>query len=78
MEDFNMPDRPIVRDAPGVRDTREHRSDNSVLTLIVLAALAALLLIFGTRMFNANTDKLDINAAPPSIDSPTTSETQKP
>ena len=73
-----MPDRPIVRDAPGVRDTREHRSDNSVLTLVVLAAVAALLLILGARMFNANTDKVDINTTPPSIDSPTTSETQKP
>jgi hypothetical protein len=73
-----MPDRPVVRETTGVRDTGERRGDNSVLTLIVLAAVAALLLIFGARMFNANTDKVDINTTPPSIDSPTTSETQKP
>ena len=73
-----MPDRPVVIETPGVRDTGERRGDNSVLTLIVLAAVAALLLIFGARMFNANTDKVDINTTPPSIDSPTTSETQKP
>ena len=40
-----MPDRPL--------DTRESRADNSVLIGVVLAAVLAILLIFGSRMFNA-------------------------
>jgi hypothetical protein len=75
-----MPDRPRdIGEDRSIRNVRgEDRSDNSVVIAIVLAAVVALLLIFGARMFNANTDKVDINTTPPSIDSPTTSETQKP
>ena len=75
-----MPDRPLSRDIGEDRSIRnvrgEDRSDNSVVIAIVLAAVVALLLIFGARMFNANTDKVDINTTQPS--SPSTSETQKP
>jgi hypothetical protein len=72
-----MPDRPVSRDIGedrSIRNVREDRSDNSVLIAIVLAAVVALLLIFGARMFNANTDKVDMNTTQPS--SP--SETQRP
>ena len=64
-----MPDRPL--------DTRESRADNSVLIGVVLAAVLAILLILGPRMFNAGEKSVDVNTTQPNIEQPATGETKK-
>ena len=65
-----MVDRPI--------DTRDSRADNAVLIGIVLAAVLAILLIFGSRMFNAGEKSVDVNKTQPNIETPATGDTKKP
>ena len=64
-----MPDRPL--------DTRESRADNSALIGVVLAAVLAILLILGSRMFNAGEKSVDVNTTQPNIEQPATGETKK-
>jgi hypothetical protein len=65
-----MPDRPIARVNP------EARTDDSVLIGIALAAVIALLLLFGATMFNSGDNGADVNVAQPSTQAP--GETTKP
>ena len=64
-----MVDRPI--------DTRDSRADNAVLIGIVLATVLAILLIFGSRMFNAGEKSVDVNKTQPNIETPATGDTKK-
>ena len=47
----NLPDRPLSFDRPIGRDGRENGDESSVTMGIVLTALIAVLLLFGTRVF---------------------------
>ena len=59
-----MTDRPV--------DTRESRTGNITLIALALAALVVLLLVFGSRMFNAGDKSVDVNKAQPNIEQPAT------
>ena len=61
-----MADRPV--------DTRQSRADNSVLIGVVLAAVFAILLITGSRMFNSAEKSADLNKARPNIEQPATGD----
>ena len=60
-------------------DPREGDRDfnTSMLLGAVLAAVLALLLIFGASMFNRE-KSVEVNKAQPNIETPTTGETKKP
>ena len=47
-----MPDTPISFDRSVIRDSRGGRTDNSVTPGLVLAAILAVLFLFGTRVFD--------------------------
>ena len=61
-----MQDRPV--------DTRESKTDNSVLIAIVLLAVVAAILIFGSRMFNAGDKRVDLKSPQPNIEQPATGD----
>jgi hypothetical protein len=68
-----MPDRPPTRDA------REGPIANTpVLIGVVLAAVLALLLIFGAPMFNSGEKSVDVNKTQPNIEAPVTGDNKKP
>ena len=55
-------------------DTRESRTGNITLIALALAALVVLLLVFGSRMFNAGERSVDVNQAQPNIEQPVTGD----
>jgi hypothetical protein len=65
-----MPDKIVSRDT---RDTRDAHTDNNVLIGIALAAVVALLLLFGARFFAGESD---VNTAPPTTEAPATTNPQ--
>ena len=73
-----MPDTPISFDRPISRDSRGGSSNNSVTPGLVLAALIAVLFLFGTRVFDTVKDSANISTQQASIEAPTTGETKTP
>ena len=67
-----------MADRPVIRHTREGGADNYVLWALMLAALVAILLIFGWPMFKAGEKSVDVNKSQPNIESPATGDTKKP
>jgi hypothetical protein len=66
-----MPDRPISPDRPASTGSREGQTNNSVLIGIALAAVIAVLLLFGSTFFNSDQKGVDVTATQPTTQSPT-------
>jgi hypothetical protein len=64
-----MPDRSLTRDAREGPTTYD-----PVLIGIVLAAVVALLLLFGATMFNSSEKSVDVNKAQRNIEQPATGD----
>ena len=62
-----MPDTPISFDRSVIRDSRGGRTDNSVTSGLVLAAILAVLFLFGPRVFK---DSADITTRQARIEAP--------
>ena len=73
-----MPDTRISFDRPISRDSRGGGTNNSVTPGLVLAALIAVLFLFGTRVFDTVKDSANISTQQASIEAPTTGETKTP
>ena len=73
-----MPDTPMSFDRSVIRDSRGGRTDNSITPGLVLAALIAVLFLFGTRVFDTVKDSANISTQQASIEAPTTGETKTP
>ena len=71
-----MPDIPISFGRPISGDCREGTTDSSVTPGIVLAALIAVLFLFGTRVFDTAKDSADISTQQARIEAP--GETKTP
>ena len=71
-----MPDTPISFDRSVIRDSRGGRTDNSVTPGLVLAAILAVLFLFGTRVFDTAKDSADISTQQARIEAP--GETKTP
>jgi len=66
-----MPDRPTNPDKPEGMQTNEGRNDNSVLIGIALAAVVAVLILFGSTIFDSDQKGVDVTATQPTTESPT-------
>ena len=73
-----MPDTPISFDRSLDRDTHGESSDNPVPPGLVLAALIAVLFLFGTRVIDTVKDSANISTQQASVEAPTTGETKTP
>ena len=67
-----MPDR------PGFRHIREGGTDSYVLWAVMLAALVAILLLFGWPVFNAGKISVDVNKTQPKTELPATGDNKQP
>ena len=56
-----MPDTPMSFDRSVIRDSRGSRTDNSITPGLVLAAILAVLFLFGTRVFDTVKDSANIS-----------------
>ena len=73
-----MPDIPISFDRPISADCREGSTDSSVTPGIVLAALIAVLFLFGPRVFDTVKNAADMSTPQANTEAPTTGETKTP
>ena len=71
-----MPDRPTNPDKPEGMQTNEGRTDNSVLIGIALAAVVAVLILFGSTIFNSDQKGVDVTATQPTTESPTPTKSE--
>ena len=72
-----MPDTPMSFDRSVIRDSRGGRTDNSSITPgLVLAAILAVLFLFGTRVFDTFKDSANISTQQARIEAP--GETKTP
>jgi hypothetical protein len=73
-----MPDIPLSFDRPISGDCRERSTDSSVTPGIVLAALIAVLFLFGPRAFDTVKNAADVSTPQANTGAPTTGETKTP
>jgi hypothetical protein len=71
-----MPNTPMSFDRFVIRDSRGGSTDNSVSPGLVLAALIAVLFLFGTRVFDTVKDSANISTQQARIEAP--GETKTP
>ena len=74
----SMPDTPINFDRSFGRGTRGDSSDSPVPPGLVLAAVLAVLFLFGPRVFDFVKDSANISTQQASVEAPTTRETKTP
>jgi hypothetical protein len=73
-----MPDIPISFDRPITRDSCEGSTDSSVTPGIVLAALIAVLFLFGPRAFDAGKGSANMSTPQANTEALTTGDTKTP